>query len=132
MRRSEQPSSTLALLVDVFRHSSRLVEKEIELARSELRASVSRAGVALALLVFAAVLAMVALNLLAGFFVGLLVQNGIAPTLATVLVAVGFGLVALVLGLRGLNDLKSATPVPEQTMANLRQDAAILREKTNV
>lgn len=124
-------ASTLSMIVDLFRHGTRLVEKEIELARAEISQSVNRAAIAVGLLLAAAIMAMICLNLLAGALVTLIVNAGVAPGWATLIVSAGFGLVAAILVIKAVGDLKRSSPVPRQAMENLRKDAYTLKEKIN-
>ncbi len=124
--RSEK--STLSLIVDVLRLSSGLVEKEIQLAKAELGENINRAGVAIGLLVGGAILAMVALNLIAGALVAALTAAGIPVVWATVIVASFFAVIALIMVLKAQSDLKMASRAPSRTAARIRRDANALKE----
>lgn len=124
--RSEK--STLSLIVDVLRLSSGLVQKEIQLAKAELGENINRAGVAIGLLVGGAILAMVALNLIAGALVAALTAAGIPVVWATVIVASFFAVIALIMVLKAQSDLKMASRAPSRTAARIRRDANALKE----
>ncbi len=127
--RSEQ--STLSLISDVLRLSSGLIQKEIELAKAELGENINRAGAAIGLLVGAAILAMIALNLIAGTLVAALAAAGVSVVWAPLIVASFFGVIALIMVLKAQSDLKMASRAPSRTAARIRRDATALKEATH-
>lgn len=129
MRTADQ-QSTLSMILDVFRQGSGLVEKEIKLAKTEVGENISRAGFAVGLLLGAAVMAMICLNLLAGALVTLIIAAGIAPGWATLIVAGGFGIVAALLVAKAVHDLKASSLIPNKAMDNVRKDVRTLKEAT--
>jgi len=131
MRPQDATTSTLSLVLDVFRQGSGLMRKEGTLAKAEVSDNIARAGIAIGLLLGAAVMAMICLNLLAGALVALLVAQGMTPGMATLLVAAGFGIVAVLLALKAVNDLKASSLMPSQAAANIRRDAQHMKEKIN-
>ena len=130
--RPAETTSTLALILEVFRQGAGLVEKEIQLAKAEVSDNISRAGIAISLLLGAAVLAMICLNLLAGALVALIVGWGMATGPATLLVAAGFGLVAAILVAKAISDLRASSLMPTKAMLGIRKDAETLKEAANV
>ena len=124
--RTEQ--STLSLISDVLRLSSGLIQKEIKLAKAELGENINRAGVAIGLLVGAAILAMIALNLIAGTLVAALATAGISVVWSSLIVASFFAVFALIMVLKAQSDLKMASRVPSRTAARIRRDANALKE----
>ncbi|MCI2394025.1 phage holin family protein [Aliiroseovarius sediminis] len=123
--------STLSLITDVLRLISSLVQKEIRLAKAELSENISRAGAAIGLLVGAAILGMVALNLIAGTLVAALASAGVSVVWATLIVASFFGVIALIMVLKAQSDLKMASRAPSRAADRIRRDANALKEATH-
>ncbi|MGB3405852.1 MAG: phage holin family protein [Jannaschia sp.] len=120
----DQPS----LIGEVLSHLTRLVRHEIDLARAELSQSANRAALAIGLIVAALVVALVALNVLAGALVAAIAAAGLEPGWAALIVGAGFGLIAFLMALKGIRDLKPAAFVPTRTTRNIKRDAAVVRE----
>jgi hypothetical protein len=120
--------STPHLLQDVLTHVSNLVRKEVDLARAEVNENMTRAGVAVGLLVGAAIVALTALNVLAAALVAALTEAGIDAGWSAVIVGAVFALIALGMATKGLNDLKSTSLAPTRTLENVQRDAQTVRE----
>jgi uncharacterized protein YaaW (UPF0174 family) len=120
--------STPHLLQDVLTHVSNLVRKEVDLARAEVNENMTRAGVAVGLLVGAAIVALTALNVLAAALVAALTEAGIDAGWSAVIVGAVFALLALGMATKGLNDLKSTSLAPTRTLENVQRDAQTVRE----
>lgn len=110
------------LFGDLSRQFSELMREEVRLARTELREEAAKAGKSGGMLGGAAV---------AGYLCLLLVSFAAAWGLAEVIptgfafLAVGavYGIVAAVLFLRGRHQIKQVSPVPDQTVQTLKEDA---------
>ncbi len=98
-----------------------LVRKEIELAKVETKAEVSRAGKAGGKLGAAAVTGYLAV-LFASFALVHLLDEIMHLALAFLLVAVVYAIAAAILGKSGQTQLKSVNPLPEQTVETLKED----------
>ncbi|MGR3468711.1 MAG: phage holin family protein [Shimia sp.] len=120
--------STPGLVSDVLTHVSNLVRKEFDLARAEMDENLSRAVVAIGLLVGAVVIALTALNVLAAALVAAIENTGIAPGWSALIVGVLFAAIAGGLAAKGANDLKASSLAPTRTMDNLKQDADTVKE----
>lgn len=121
-----------SLLVDTMRQFSALVQGEMELARAEVSHIVSRAGVGIAMLAVAMLLALVSLNVLASAAVAYIAANGISVGLAALIVGGILLLVAVGLALVGKSRLSAEALTPEKTAHNLRQDISAIKEASNV
>ncbi len=106
---------------------ARLISGEIALARAEAKRSIGDAGSALGKLAIAAILAVVALNVLSGAAVAGLVMLGLTPVWASLAVGAGLVLLAALIARVALAQLKPANLAPKRMMANLRQDAETLK-----
>ncbi|MEM9795096.1 MAG: phage holin family protein [Pseudomonadota bacterium] len=128
---TEQPKTgrtTPGLVSDVLDHISNLVRKEVDLARAELSSNLSRAGVAIGLLVGAVVIALVSLNVLAGALVAAIAELGIEPAWSALIVGGLLALAAFALVSKGLHDLKLSSLAPTRTVENVRRDAEAVKE----
>ena len=127
MSHDGDPRSTGTLLGDAINQLTRLVRGEIALARAEVTQSVKSAGIGVAMLAVAGILALVALNVLAAALVAAL-----APWMgagwAALLVGVVILVVAGLLVLRGLNALKPENLAPTRTVRNVQADAQTIKE----
>ncbi|MCV6824848.1 MULTISPECIES: phage holin family protein [Halocynthiibacter] len=124
-------TSTFAIIADVLRRGYELIQKELRLTKAEISDSINRAAVAIGLLVAAAVMGIIALNLLAGTLVTALVVNGLSTVWATLLVAALFGVFCLILIMKAKRDLKYAANTPARTAERIRRDTAVLKEAAN-
>lgn len=131
MSELERKSSS-SLVADALHSVSSLVRKEVDLARAEINENVSRAATAIGLLVGAAIVALVALNVLAAALVAAVANAGIAPGWAAVIVGGIFGLIAFAMMAKGTNDLKLTSLAPTRTAKNVKRDAETLKESYNV
>ena len=122
------PPRKPAPMAEVLEHLSRLLRKEIDLARAEISRNLNRAGVAVAMIAVAAILVLSALNVLAVAAVAALVAAGLSASLAALIVGGGFALIAVILVLRGIHILKNLSLTPRETVGALRRDATILKE----
>lgn len=117
-----------ALLSDALSQVTRLVRGEVALAKAEVAQNIRNAGLGVGLLVGAAILLLVALNVLAAAAAAALASTGIGPGWATLIVAVVILAVAAVLALRGLAALKPENLAPSRTIRNVQADAQTIKE----
>ena len=115
--------STPTLVTEAMSRVSNLVREEFNLARAEMDENLRRALAAIGMLVAAVVIALTALNVLAGALSAALVEMGMAPGWAALTVGAAFGLIAWALMAKGTNDLKLSSLAPTRTAANLKRDA---------
>jgi Putative Actinobacterial Holin-X, holin superfamily III len=112
---------------EVAEHASALARLELELAGLELKRKVTALGVGIGLLVGAAVFLFYALGF--GFAAGAAALALALPMWAALLIVFGaLVLIALVLGLSGVNLVKKGTPpVPEQAVTEAKLTTEALR-----
>ncbi|MEO0390605.1 MAG: phage holin family protein [Pseudomonadota bacterium] len=113
---------------DILLHLSNLIRKEVDLARTEVGENLTRAGVAIGLLIGAIVIALTALNVLSAALVGALVSVGLASGWAALIVGASLAAIALGLTVKGLNDLKLSSLAPTRTAENIERDVATIKE----
>ncbi len=119
------------LLSDAMGNVSALVRNEVDLARAEISENVTRAAVAVGLLAGAAIIALVALNVLAAALVAALTEAGLDAGWAALIVGVVLGVIAFVMMGKGLNDLKLSSLAPTRTVKNVQRDAEAVKEAYN-
>ena len=125
------PRSTGNLLTDALSQISTLVRSEVDLARAEMSENVTRAAVAIGLLVGAVVVALVSLNVLAAALVQAIANLGIAAGWAALIVGVGLAIIAAIMSGKGINDLKASSLAPTRTAKNVQRDAQAVKESYN-
>ena len=116
------------LLSEALTHVSNLVRKEVDLARTEVSENLSRAAMAIGLLVGAIVLALVALNTLAAALVAAIAELGLDAGWAALIVGGALALVALGMVSKGVKDLKLSSIAPTRAAKNVRRDAETVKE----
>ena len=108
-----------------------LMRREVDMARAELDESLSDVGAAVALAASAMVIALAALNVLAGALVAALAELGLEPGWAALVVGLALALVAGGMAMRAMKDLKSASLAPKRTADRLQADAEAVKEGLN-
>ena len=116
-----------SLLSDAINQLTRLVRGEVALAKAEVAQNLRSAAVGVGLLVGAAILAMVALNVLAGALVAL-VAIWVGPGWAALIVGVLLLAVVAILAMRGIASLKPENLAPSRTVRNVQADAQTIKE----
>ena len=124
-----QERSTPTLVGDLVTNVTELVRKEIQLFRAEMGEKSTQAVMALGSIVAAVVLAVTALNVLAGALVVALTNAGIPATWSALIVGGVFAAVAFVLANRGISNLKAQSLAPERTARAAMRDANLVKEK---
>ncbi len=125
---AQNPKGTGNLLTEALTHISNLVRKEIDLARAELNENMNKAGVAIGMIVGGVVVALVALNVLAGALVAGLAELGIEEGWAALIVGLILAAVAFGLAKKGAGDLKLSSLAPTRTARNVREDTHAVKE----
>jgi uncharacterized membrane protein len=116
------------LLSDAMSNVSSLVRGEVDLARAEISENVTKAGVAVGMIAGAAIIALVALNVLAAALVAALAEAGFNAGLAALIVGGALAAIAFVLIGKGVSDLKLSSLAPTRTAKNVRRDAETVKE----
>lgn len=123
--------SAPSIFLDALRHLSALLQNELTLAKAELRENISRAGTGIAFLVIAALLALVALNVLASALVAWIAASGLSVGLSALIVGGAVLTVAGILAIAGRTRLSPDALTPDRTVANVKRDVATLKEATH-
>lgn len=128
MERKAETESAPSLISEVLERLSNLVRREIDLARAELDENLTRAGIALGMVVGAIVLALTALDVLAAALVAGLAELGIDAGWSALIVGVALALIAWGMARKGMNDLKFSSLAPTRTRDNVQRDAKAIKE----
>jgi uncharacterized integral membrane protein len=116
------------VIVDLLKEFTNLVRSEVRLARAEVSAKITMAGMGLALIVCGAALAVAALVILLEAGVDALVnQAGFTPWQAAVILGVAALVVAVILSVIGAYRLKAQNLAPRKTVEQLQRDAAVAK-----
>jgi VIT1/CCC1 family predicted Fe2+/Mn2+ transporter len=111
------------LFGDLSRQLSTLVRQEIDLARTEVTTKASAATRDAALMGVGGALAYAGLLVLLGAAVLLLVEVGLDPWLAALIVGVVVAAIGGFLAMRGRDGLQNADLAPKRTIETLKDDA---------
>ena len=128
MKPDPQPTATGTLVTDALAQLSRLLRGEVALARAEIADNIRAAGAGIVMILAAVVLALTALDLLGAALVAALAEVGVSPGWAASGIGAVFGLVALLLALKGAQALKPSNLAPSRTAKNMRRDAETMKE----
>ncbi|MEY8838082.1 phage holin family protein [Cribrihabitans sp. XS_ASV171] len=119
----------VSLVSEIVSQVVRIFRKELRLATEELSENAHRATIALVFLAVAFLLALVALNILAGAATAALVETGMEPHWAALVVGGALLLVGAIFLWKGLHDLKARRLMPTRTMDSMRRDVDVVREQ---
>ena len=118
----KQPEKSLGdLFGDLTDNLSQLVRDEIGLAKAEMKDEVSKLGKGGGLVgagAFSGYMTVLLLSFAAAWGLAVVIPTGFA----FLIVGVVWAVAAAVLGLRGREELKNVSPVPQQTVETLQED----------
>lgn len=106
-----------------------LLRGELALARAEVDDKIERSMIAIGSIIGGIFLAFTALNVLLAAVVSALIEAGMAPWLASVIVGVVVAGIGFLLVRQGIKALSLSKLVPERTAANLQADARLVRDQ---
>ena len=115
---------------DISRDLSALVRQEIDLAKTEAKQEMGKAGKGAGLLGGAGVAGLLTLIFLS-LALTYLLHNWMPAELAALIVGLLWAVVAAVLAARGRKDLKRANPQLPTTQQTLKEDVQWAKEQTN-
>ena len=116
-------------LSDTISRATELVQLEFKVLRAELEEKAVRVKAGLAFILAGAVLVTAALFLMLQAAVLGLVQGGMSPTGATLLVAAACVAAGLVLVVSGRKQLDGDALTPDRTIRGIQRDSALVKEK---
>jgi len=127
MMGSDKPQSIAGLLGGIMDAVNGLVRNEFDLARAEMTESTRSLGLALGLFAVALIVGFVALNVLTGALIGAIVEAGLAPGWAALLVGLVYALAAGILVSISAGKLRTFSLAPKRTARNLKKDLGVLK-----
>lgn len=113
---------------DLIASLTTLIRKEGLLARTEISEKMGRALTGLALIVAGAVLLIPSLVILLQAAIAALVQGGMTPAIASLIVGAVTLVLGLILAVVGWNWVRPASLVPNKTIDQLHRDAEVARQ----
>jgi len=117
---------------DLVQQLSLLVRKESQLARAEISEKASRALSGMGLMMIGAILLIPALVILLQAAMATLVENGMEASLASLIVGGAAFVLGMILALVGWSWVKPVSLVPDKTIDQLQQDAAVARHAASM
>lgn len=126
---ANEPRGVIAMVGDAVGQAAELIQLEFRLARTEIAEKLTALRAGLALIVVGVILMTASLFLLLQSAVHLLVQAGLSPTVATLIVALACVLVGFLFISSGRKHLEPEALAPKRTMNELARDSALIKEK---
>jgi hypothetical protein len=114
------------LVVDASRDVSTLIRHEIALAKSELKVSVKAGGISIAMFATAGFLGLLAIIMLSVAFAYFIAMTGLDPAWCFLIVFGAYVLLAALLGLVGVRQIKKVRP-PERAIEQAREIPSAFR-----
>jgi hypothetical protein len=105
-----------------------LLQTEFRLARAELAEKMIALRAGLIMIVLGTIFLIAALGMVLQAVVGILINSGVSPPVAILLVAGGAAVVGIVLFLMGQNRLQPAELSPDRTLNSLSRDSRMVKE----
>jgi hypothetical protein len=116
------------LVSDSFEQLGKLVSNEVELAKAEITSKAKQAGIAIAMIGAAAVLAIPALVLILFGAAAGLIKIGLAEPWAYLAVGLATAIGGGVLAMAGVGRLSAEALAPHETMHQLKRDKIAAKE----
>jgi uncharacterized membrane protein YqjE len=117
------------LLGDLGRQVSTLVRKEIDLAKVEVTSGVGRMSRGAAMAVAGGLLAYAGLLVLLGAIVLALIDAGLDPWLAALIVAAVVLVIGGVIVSMGVKGIREANPAPTETAETVKENVEFVKEQ---
>ncbi len=121
--------SIASVLQDIVANIQQIVKSEVRLAKAEVKEEVGKAGKASQSLAIGVVLAVYAMGLLLLCCVYLL-ATVVSSWIAALIVAAVVGGAAVILILGGIKEFKRVHPVPDQTIASVKENVEWAKAQT--
>ena len=118
----------VTLTTAAFSQTADLLQAEFRLARAELAEKMTALRAGLILILLGAIFLIAALGMILQALVSVLINAGISPPAAILLVAGGAAVLGLVLFLVGQNRLNPADLTPDRTLNSLSRDSRMVKE----
>ena len=119
-----------AIVGDISRDMSTLIRQEMDLAKTELKQELSKAGKGAGMFGGAGLAGLMTL-IFASLALTYVLDNGMPTELAALITAVLWGAIGAVLALRGRTQLKNASLDLPKTQATIKEDAQWAKAQTH-
>jgi len=119
------------LLRDLASDATNLIHQEVLLARTEIEGNVQRSIAALVSMAAGALVAFAGVIILLGAAVDGLIDYGLEPWLADLIVGGTVAVIGFILVRAGQSALSATSLTPERATANLRRDVDLLKEQVS-
>jgi hypothetical protein len=130
-RQVSEDASLGQLFAELSRETTTLVRQEVQLAKVEMTQKATEVGKDVGFLAVGGMVAYAGFLALVATVIIALAQLGVTWWLAALIVAVVVSAVGGYLVMRGINDLKNQSPVPQQTVETLREDQEWMKRQTS-
>jgi len=119
------------LLRDLASDATNLIHQEVLLARTEIEGNVQRSIAALVSMAAGALVAFAGVIILLGAVVDGLIEYGLQPWLADLIVGGTVAVIGFIIVRAGQSALAATSLTPERATANLRRDVDLLKEQVS-
>src|SRR5260221_1976217 len=116
------------LTTAAFSQTADLLQAEIRLARAELSEKMGALRSGLVMIVLGAIFLIAALGMILQALVSVLINAGVSPPAAILLVAGGATVIGVILFVVGKNRLDPAELSPDRTLNSLSRDSRMVKE----
>jgi len=131
MQTAHDDRSIGQLLRDLAGDATQLIHQEVLLARTEIEGNVQRSIAALVSMAAGALVAFAGVIILLGAAVDGLIDYGLEPWLADLIVGGTVAVIGFILVRAGQSALSATSLTPERATANLRRDVDLLKEQVS-
>ena len=118
----------VTLATAAFSQTADLLQTEFRLAKVELAEKMTALRGGLIMILIGAIFLIAALGMILQALVSILIDAGVSPPAAILLVAGGSAVIGLVLFLMGQNRLDPASLSPDRTLNSLSRDSRMVKE----
>ena len=129
--RMQNDRSIGQLLRDLASDATNLIHQEVLLARTEIEGNVQRSIAALVSMAAGALVAFAGVIILLGAVVDGLIEYGLQPWLADLIVGGTVAVIGFIIVRAGQSALSATSLTPERATANLRRDVDLLKEQVS-
>lgn len=128
LNQSLRRPGVVTLTTAALSQTADLLQTEFRLARVELAEKMGALRAGLIMILLGTVFLIAALGMVLQALVGILINAGVSPPLAILLVAGGAAVIGVVLFLMGQSRLQPAELSPDRTLNSLSRDSRMVKE----
>lgn len=127
----ENPRTTAEMMSDIMGHVSNLLRSEADLARAEISESLTKLKASLAAMAVSLVLVIVGLHVLAAALVAFVIEAGMEPHWASLIVGGALLVMAAGIFFSAKSALQNVGFMPTRSAQNVKRDAAAIKDSLN-